>query len=116
MEQSMPIIAQSRYEHPRGDAFLPRNASLLELPQSPILTLHILDKGGGVLIYLLNASDSQQQAVIGSKLMKIEKAQACDLFGQPIEALTVSNETVSVAIEPRRTSVIWLDVRVMAAG
>ncbi len=112
LEQSMPIIAHSRYEHPSPDATLPRSATLLELPQSPILTLHMLPyQNGGVLIRLLNASDNKQLTTIGSSLLKIVGAKACDLFGQPVETLSVNNGTVTVDIEARRTCVIWLDVQ-----
>ncbi|MBA3872036.1 MAG: hypothetical protein H0X30_23060 [Anaerolineae bacterium] len=113
MEQCMPIIAQSRFEHPLPEAKLPRSSSLLELPQSPVLTLHVLpDEEGAVVIRLLNASDSKQEAVIGSGLLKIERAEACNLFGQPLKPLSLNNGSVTVEIEPRRTSVIRLGVRV----
>ncbi len=112
LEHSMPLIAQSRFEYPLTNASLPRSTNLLELPQSPILTLHTLPDGqGGLLIRLLNASDNPQQAVIGSGLLKIRTAEVCDLFGQPTQDLTVSNGTITVEIEPRRTSVIRLDVQ-----
>ena len=111
MEHSMPLIAHSRFEHPRSDAALPRSASLLELPQLPVLTLHSLpNKEGGIVVRLLNASDSKQQAVVGSKFLNIQAAQSCDLFGQPTGPLAVSDGTVTIEIEPRRIRVIRLDV------
>ena len=112
MEQSMPLVAQSRYEYPRTDAFLPRNAGLLTLPESPVLTLRVLPDGqDGVLIRLLNASDSPQLAVIGSQLLKIAAANICDVFGQATGELSVTNGSVSVEIEARRVCVVRLGVQ-----
>lgn len=112
MEQSVPVIAHSCYETPRSDAHLPRSSSLLDLPESPVFTLHVLPDGqGGVLIRLLNASDSPQHAVIGSQLLKIVAANICDVFGQATGELSVTNGVVSVEIEARRVCVVRLDVQ-----
>jgi len=77
-----------------------------------VLTLHVLPDGqDGVLIRLLNASDSTQRAVIGSQLLKIVAAKIGDVFGQATGELSVTNGSVSVEIEARRVCVVRLDVQ-----
>ncbi len=94
-EASLPIIWQSAMELPAPNASLPRSATLLTLPEPPILVLHmapcwVWGDGEGILLRLLNASDQPQRALIGSGLLRLEAADCCDLFGVPRQALPVA--------------------------
>ena len=73
-------------------------------PDSPILTLHVkpAERQPGLIVRLLNASNKDQQAEIGSGLLHIIGAQRCDLLEKPLEALNVQNGIVSLSV-PART-------------
>jgi hypothetical protein len=105
-EASVPIVWQSAMELPDPNASLPRSATLLTLPEPPILPLHMAPSwaygdGDGILLRLLNASDRPQRALIGSGLLRLHAAERCDLFGVPQQALPVVDGQVIVALPPR---------------
>jgi alpha-mannosidase len=96
-------------------ALLPGSAALLRLPetlapQTPVLTVHVkpAERGTGLIVRLLNASDQTQPAEIGSGQLRIVSAQACDLLERPVEALQVEHGTVRVVLAPRRTATVLL--------
>lgn len=114
-EASVPVVLQSAAELPDPNAALPRSGSFLQLPQPPVLVLHVAPawaygSGDGMLVRLLNASDEQQTAQIGSGLLRIRTAALCDVFGTPIQPLTVVDECVTVELPPRRMVTVRLQM------
>ena len=93
---------------------LPAAGSLLHLPgsDSTILTLHVkpADEQPGLIVRLLNASEVEQPAKIGSGLLRIVAAQRCDLLEKPLETLEVQDNIISLILPPRRVTVIDLNV------
>ena len=92
---------------------LPTTGALLALPQPPILVQHILPEGDRILVRLLNASDRGERATIGAGLVRFTAAARCDLFGQPVQELSVmqpgaAQASVSVELAPRETVVVTL--------
>ncbi len=87
--------------------------SLLHLPEPPVLVLHVkpADHGDSVLVRLFNASEAEQTARIGSGLLRIEKAQSCDLFGAPVGDLEVVAGSVAVSIPARRIAIVQMQLR-----
>jgi hypothetical protein len=100
-ENARPVL------HPLGEPaeadLLPVSGSLLTLPQPPVLVQNLRAAAEGVLLTLYNASDEIQNATIASGLVQFNEAHRCDLFGSQLETLTVSNGSVTVAIQPRQT-------------
>jgi hypothetical protein len=95
---------------PRLPPLLPPRGTLLRLPQPPILVLHVKPGDGGIVIRLLNTSDSVQTAVIASGLIQIASARLCDLMEEPQAAITVSDGRLSVELPPRQISVLHIEV------
>lgn len=114
-EGSVPVVLQSASELPCQDAFLPRSGSFLNLPEPPVLVLHVAPcwaYGGerGVLVRLLNASDEKQRAKIESALLRIQRASLGDLFGSEKQPLNVADGEITVELPPRRLATILLQV------
>ncbi len=112
-EASVPIIWQSAEELTDPDAALPRSATLLTLPEPPVLILHMAPcwergDGGTILLRLLNASDRTQRALIGSGLLRLKAAEQCDLFGVPQRSLPVVDGQIAVEVPPRRLVTVRL--------
>ncbi|HQY93172.1 hypothetical protein [Caldilinea sp.] len=84
----------------------PATGSLLVLPQPPVLTLHVQPVDDHIVVRLLNASDNPQTATLGAGLMQIAGAARCDLFGAPVEALTVAQGKIAVELAPRQVAVL----------
>lgn len=91
-------------------ASLPETGTLLDLPQSPVLCLHVKPADGGLIVRLLNASDQPQTAQIASGLLHITGANMCDLLEAPGEAIAVTDGGLSIEIAPRRVAVVRLMV------
>jgi alpha-mannosidase len=106
---SQPVI-QHLQEPAEDDPVLPGQGALLRLPDSPVLTLHIkrAEDGSSLIVRLLNASDSQQTAVLQSRLLRIHSASRCDLLESVSEELIVADGAVSLGIPPRRMTVVRL--------
>jgi len=96
----------------KGDPRWPAAGTLLRLPEPPIIVLHVKPAAAcaGVVVRLLNASDTEQDAVIGSALLTIRAAAACDLLENVTGALPVSGGAVTLSIPPRRIAVVHLSV------
>jgi hypothetical protein len=96
-----------------GGALWPAQGSLLRLPADPILTLHLRagDEPGTLIVKLWNASDGPAEAVVGSGLLRVQTAQACDLFGQPLEELSVTDGAVRWELPGRQVRVMRLGVQ-----
>jgi alpha-mannosidase len=89
---------------PAAPEQLPATGTLLHLPQPPVLTLSLrAAPDGSALLTLFNASDEPQTAVVASGLVRIHAAQRCDLFGDPLESLSVNDGSVEVMIASRQT-------------
>jgi alpha-mannosidase len=99
---SAPVV-QHLGEAPAENIALPASGSLLDLPDAPVLTLHVkaARDGGGMIVRLLNASDAAQTATIGSSLLKIASAKQCDLLENVEAALNVQGGAVTVGIPAR---------------
>ncbi len=99
---SRPVV--QHLGEPAAAELLPASGTLLHLPQPPILTLSLrtFDEGSALLT-LFNASDEMQSATVTSGLVKINTANRCDLFGNPLETLPVNNGALEISIAPRRT-------------
>ena len=93
-------------------SLLPSSGTLLTLPEAPILTIHVkaAEDASGIVVRLLNASDSPQTARIGSGLLTITESQACDLLEAKQSELSVANGTVSLDIPARRIAVVHLKI------
>ncbi|MBW7883346.1 MAG: hypothetical protein H3C34_12045 [Caldilineaceae bacterium] len=89
----------------------PSAGTLLRLPEPPVIVLHLKPSsdGNGVIVRLANATDSAQTATVGSGLLRITGAVACDLLEHPGDGLDVVNDVVQVELAPRQTRVIRLD-------
>jgi alpha-mannosidase len=91
---------------------LPEQGTLLQLPGTPVLVLHILqspDENGATLtVRLLNASDTPQTARIASGLLTLTAAQRCDLLGNATDSLDVADGGIALDIPPRRIAVVRL--------
>jgi alpha-mannosidase len=96
----------------KGDARWPSAGTLLRLPEPPVVVLHVkpAGSGAGVVVRLLNASDTEQQAEIGSALLNVRAAAACDLLENETGSLPVNGGAVTVSIPPRRVAVVRLTV------
>jgi alpha-mannosidase len=92
---------------------LPESGSLLILPGEPILTLHIkaTRDQSGMLVRLLNASDTPQTAQITSGLLAIVRANQCDLLENVLDELPVRDGTITVEVGPRQIVVVQLTVK-----
>ena len=130
MEAAFPALLQSTFEPSRPEATLPRQGSLLALPAPPVLVLHVgpawatagraaRAAGGGapgaadgLWVRLLNASDREAVAEIGSALLTIRSAAACDLFGHPSHPLPVAGGRVQLWLPARGLAVVRLEVGV----
>jgi alpha-mannosidase len=92
----------------------PGAGSLLQLPGSdtPILTLHVKPAHGqpGLIVRLLNASDEEQHAEIGSGLLQIVAAEQCNLLEKPLAALDIQGGVVSLTVPSRRMITMYLEV------
>jgi hypothetical protein len=89
---------------------LPAGGSLLRLPDAPVLTLHVKRASSqpGLIVRLLNASDAMRTAQIQSGLLKILEGHVCDLLETPYKSLPVTQDRVTVELEPRRMAVVHL--------
>lgn len=111
MEASYPIVPQSMLEPPITSKLLPPQGQLLRLPDEPVQTLHVLKRRDGKThIRLLNASDTNARAEIGSGVLSILTADQCDLFGNPQHKLDVDDGTVSVDLPPRGFATVRLEI------
>jgi alpha-mannosidase len=89
---------------PAAAELLPAAGTLLHLPQPPVLTLSLrAAPDEGALLTLFNASDAPQTAIVASGLVHIRAAQRCDLFGDPLESLSVKDGSIEVMIASRQT-------------
>ncbi len=90
----------------------PEQGTLLHLPGGPVVALHVKPaaRGSGLALRLLNASDSSQDATVGSGLLSIVAAQRCDLLEKPLETLAVSEGAVTLRLPPRRIVSLYLEV------
>jgi hypothetical protein len=64
---------------------------------------------GGAFLTLFNASDEPRVAIISSGLVRINKANRCDLLGRPLEILPVQNGALEIKITPRQTITLALE-------
>ncbi|MEI6520507.1 MAG: hypothetical protein WCO98_10805, partial [bacterium] len=117
METAMPCIIQTSKESKRPQTTLPPVGTLLNLPAQPVLTLHAMPSSwanpqseDGILLRMVNASDTPQTAAIGSGLLKIESAELCDIFGNATGNLAVKDGTVNIEMLPRGIVVVRLVV------
>jgi len=104
-------------ERANRQPLLPASGSLLQLPgsrdePSPVLTLHVKPSTdqGEVVVRLLNASDEEQSAEIGSGLLRIISAQACDILEAPLGAIDVNEGIVRLHMPARRVATVQLGV------
>ncbi len=99
-----------------AEASFPASGALLRLPggdgdASSVLTLHVKPgRASSVVVRLLNASDQERTATIGSGVLRITAARLCDLLENPQRSLEVRSGAVSLALPPRRVAVIHLEV------
>ncbi len=115
-ETALPAVIGHLGEPPVGGALLPARASLLRLPESPVLVLALRPDpaDGSVLLRLLNASDAVAKAVVAPGALGIARAAGCDLLGSAGEALATDREgAVRLVLGPRRMAALrlWLTVR-----
>jgi hypothetical protein len=118
MAHARPLLLQHLgEERANRQPLLPANGSLLKLPgsqnePSPLLTLHVKPATDqpGIIVRLLNTSDEDQPAEIGSGLLRIISAQVCDLLEAPLSALAVTDGIVRLSIPARRVATIHLVV------
>lgn len=90
---------------------LPAEGSLFALPTGgAVLPVHVKPATyeEGIIVRLLNTSDTPQTVSIGSGLLTIGQAKLCDLLENPLSDLAVTGGTVSVEVPARRVAVVWL--------
>jgi hypothetical protein len=89
----------------------PASGTLLALPQPPVMVLHVKPAAGNQLyVRLLNASDTEQTATVGSGLLQITGAASCDLLEHVEAGLPVQDGAVSLSLAPRRVATLLLTV------
>jgi alpha-mannosidase len=117
MANSRLLLQHLGEERARRQSLLPGSGSLLRLPgsgneSSPVLTLHVKPAAdqGQVVVRLLNASDEEQPAEIGSGLLRIISAQVCDLVEAPLSAVEVSEGSVHLRVPARRVVTVQLSI------
>ena len=95
----------------------PSTGTLLCLPEqsdpgSPVVTLHVMpaQKGEGIVVRLYNTSSEESDARIGLGLLRIEAAQVCDQYENPLETAAVNNGEVVVKAQGRRVTCVKLIV------
>ena len=95
-------LVQHLGEAQSPDPFPEATASLLRLPAAPVLTLHVQPGPAGSLdLRLLNASDTEAEAVVGSGALQITSARETDVLGTPGAELNVRDGAVGVSIPAR---------------
>jgi alpha-mannosidase len=106
------VLAQHLGEPAAATTPWPASGSLLALPSAPILTLQVKAgaQPGRLQLRLWNASDTPQTAVVGSGLLRIGRAEQCDLFGQPEAEIAVAGGVAQLRLPPRRVVVVALHV------
>ena len=89
----------------------PASGTLLALTEPPVIVLRVKPATGGQLIVrLMNASDAEQVATVGSGLLRIIGAAACGLFGH-VEGDRHGNDgALSLSLAPRRMATLLLAV------
>jgi alpha-mannosidase len=114
---SRPLLQHLGEERANRQPLLPASGSLLQLPgsgnePSPVLTLHVKPSAdqGEVVVRLLNTSDKEQSVEIGSGLLRIIRAQVCDIVETPLSAVDVSEGIVRLHMPARRVATIQLGV------
>jgi hypothetical protein len=92
------------------DRCLPEVGSLLALPEPPMQVLHVkrANDGGGLIIRLYNAGDSEWTATIGSGLFRISDAWQCDLFERRTGGLSSQDDSAAVSIPARQVGIVCL--------
>ena len=115
------LSCQQLGEPERHPPVLPEAGALLRLPEnvspeSPVLTMHVkpAEHSPGVILRLFNASDQAQTAEIGSGILRIIRAQMCDLLETPQGSIEVQNGTLALNVPPRRVTVVLLQVEAPA--
>jgi len=112
-EVAVAPVFQTMQEPPAGGASWPARGSWLRLPEPPLLVVGLrpADGDGAVLVRLWNAADADGEAELGSGLLRIAAAEACDLFGRPSGALPVRDGAVLVPVGARRLAAVRLALR-----
>jgi alpha-mannosidase len=101
-EHSRPLV--QHLGEPAAPDLFPPTGTLLHLPQPPILTLSLrAGDDGCILLTLFNASDEIQSATVASGLVKMNTIHRCDLFGNPLEELSVKHGVLEIPVAPRQT-------------
>jgi alpha-mannosidase len=105
-------VMQQMGEVPAETLELPASGSLLQLPDAPVLPIHVkaARDGEGVIVRLLNASDEPQTAVVRSGLLRIQGAELCNLLETPERALPVEADAVSVELPARGIGTLRLQL------
>jgi hypothetical protein len=103
-------VFQHLGEAPVESPSLASRGTLLHLPDGPVFPVHVKAANQGVIVRLLNASETEQSVMIESGLLTITAAQACDLLEKPLETLAIRQGTVSVTCPARRVTVVRLIV------
>lgn len=108
-QHNIPLLQQLG-EASASPTALPAQDTLLQLPDAPIAVLHVkaAEDGNGIIVRLLNASDSPQTARLQSGVLKIARAERCDLFEQVMESLPVQRGSVQVNVPTRQIVVVRL--------
>jgi hypothetical protein len=103
-----PLVNHLQEPITSGDP-LPAAGTLLALPEPPVLMINLRRAaGGGMLLHLLNASDSVRTATVGSGLVTIHTAWRCDLSEETVEELPVRSGDVTLDLPPRRVTAVLL--------
>lgn len=95
---------------PSDSRAFPSQGSLLHLPDGPVqvLNMQLAPDGAGLVVRLHNVGDAPHTAILSSGLLRIAKAQACDLFAAPEEDLPVHDGAVSIQVPTRRMAAVLL--------
>ncbi len=89
-----------------ADNPLPAEGTLLNLPDEPVQVMRIKQAtdGDGMIIRLINTSDEEQTATIGSNLLTITEVNLCDSLEVDGDVVDVNDGTIQVTL-PKRAMV-----------
>jgi alpha-mannosidase len=108
LEQTVPAYFQHLGEEPVHAPPLPRQGTLLALPDAPVLTLRVkpADDGDGLIVRLLNASDAPTTARFASGLLRVRAAERCDLLEHPLDPIPVEAGRLAIELPARGFSAV----------
>ena len=110
MEAACPPILQSLGERPATANSLPGEATLLRLPEPPVLVLHARDghQPGTMLVTLAQTAEAGGPAVIAPGALRFTRAYQCDILGKPQGELALEDAALHLSLAPHEVTTVCL--------